>query len=507
MFASNVLLNEIRRLHHDGQTGLLVLASEHRERVEVFFHEGMIEAVSSNQAGYRLGDYVAKSGTSTRDLDATASEARRQKIAFGEALIRGRLMSPAEVAAAARRQSMELLERVLDGKFWVDSFNNCLRSYYVRAGVSFPHLILHLSRASSKPIEAADVTLFALRQDVDLSGLDWSPEELSILGELRRPNTLDGLVAGTNLDRGSVKRVLGVLQVLELIDMLDSSATTDHQEVAARMSAVEPITPSGSFRFDQLTPVVTNAVLNEKLLVARHEGSFISEQFKNLKVRLTEINSATPLKVFTVSSPEAWDGKSLVSITLAFSFAKDLGRKVIIVDCDLRSPGVEKYLGVTSEPGLLQYLSSPTLGAHCYLRRIENLYFMTTGGVATNAIEILSMRKMKQLIACLQTEFDTVILDAPPYSPIADARVVTGLSDGLIMVIRRGKTSYSSTDCAFKAVDRNKLLGVVFNDVKPMLFHTYYDFGYYGYGQKPFGVSAKPSNPKIISKPPNRYIS
>src|SRR5207244_1701452 len=98
-----------------------------------------------------------------------------------------------------------------------------------------------------------------------------------------------------------------------------------------------------------------------------------------------------------------------------------------------------------------------------------------------NPVEILSMNKLKQLVDHLRKDFDTVILDAPPYSPIADARIVTGLSDGLIMVVRRGKTSYGSSDRAFKAIDKNKILGVVFNDVQPMLFHTYYNFGNYQY--------------------------
>ncbi len=94
------------------------------------------------------------------------------------------------------------------------------------------------------------------------------------------------------------------------------------------------------------------------------------------------------------------------------------------------------------------------------------------------------MHHMSDLIDCLRKDFDTIILDAPPYSPIADARVVNGFSDGLIMVIRRGKTAYSSADRTFKAIDRNKFIGVVFNDVKPMMFNTYQEFGYYSYGDK-----------------------
>jgi capsular exopolysaccharide synthesis family protein len=166
----------------------------------------------------------------------------------------------------------------------------------------------------------------------------------------------------------------------------------------------------------------------------------------------------------------------------------DVGRRVIVVDCDLRSPSLQSYLGVTSEPGLLQYLAEGNLSPYCYVRRIENLYFMTAGGVAPNPIEVLSMNRMKQLIDHLRKDFDTIILDAPPYCPIADARIVTGLSDALIMVLRRGKTTYSSTDIALKSVDRGKLLGIVFNDVQPMLFHTYHNFGY-AYGSKQFVYS------------------
>src|SRR4029079_18023476 len=132
----------------------------------------------------------------------------------------------------------------------------------------------------------------------------------------------------------------------------------------------------------------------------------------------------------------------------------DPGRRVIAVDCDLRNPSLNEYLGVPSEPGLLQYLANGHLSPNCYLRRVDNLYFLTTGGVAPNPVEILSMNKMKQLIEHLKKDFDTIIIDAPPYWPVADARIVTSMSDGLIMVVRRGRTSCSSSDRAFKAVDR-----------------------------------------------------
>jgi Mrp family chromosome partitioning ATPase len=163
-------------------------------------------------------------------------------------------------------------------------------------------------------------------------------------------------------------------------------------------------------------------------------------------------------------------------------------RRVLLVDCDLRSPAVGRYLGVPEEPGLLQYLENSRLSPFCFLRRIEGLYFMSAGGSTPRPIEILSMGKMREMLDRFRGVFDTIILDAPPYSPIADARIVTGHSDGLIFVLRRGKTGYSAADKAFKAIDRKKLVGVVLNDVKPMLFNGY-DYGGYHYGKYEYGAS------------------
>ena len=97
-------------------------------------------------------------------------------------------------------------------------------------------------------------------------------------------------------------------------------------------------------------------MLDEKLEAARNEFSFASEQFRNLKIQLRQAESDTPLKVFTVSSPDSQDGKSLISTNLAFSFAQDPGCRVLIIDCDLRKPTLARYLGVTEEPGLVAIL-------------------------------------------------------------------------------------------------------------------------------------------------------
>ncbi len=499
MLSANSILDELRRLHDSGKSGILALKSSNGERVSFFLREGMIEAASSSSDTRRLGEYLRKQAQlQPQQVESAKSEAQRQNLVLGEAVVRKRLLSQIELSATVRSQAVDLLEHVVKNGFSVDSFTSALPSYYTPARISFPHVLLELSRKTGDLFEPRAGSCMVLSNHVNLSSFPWYPQELSVLSQLAYPNTFERVLLATSLEENSLKRILGVLDrlgVIECVDCSDSTATE-----ALRQS--DSVLRQSEFSFEHLIPVVTNAVLNEKLEAARDEFSFTTEQFKNLKVQISETNPTRPVKVLTISSPDSQDGKSLISTNLAFSFAKDLDRRIIVVDCDLRNPSLGDYLGVPSEPGLLQYLSNGHLSPYCYVRRIENLYFLTAGGIAPNPIEILSMQKMKQLIDCLKRDFDTIILDAPPYSPIADARVVTGLSDGLILVVRRGKTSYSSTDRAFKSIDRNKLLGVVFNDVQPMLFHTYYNFGYYYYGSKQHIYS----NGETPKKSPKNYL-
>jgi capsular exopolysaccharide synthesis family protein len=476
MIEQNSVLDEIRRLHDEHQTGVLLLINRQGERIMASFCEGMMDAVSSSKGSRRLGDYLAKEGHLTaRMLDAVQAEARRQKLTIGETIVRKKLVDQGEVGLAVRRQSLELMEYALQDGFKVSSFTNSLRSYYVPARITFPHILLELSRHSSEVFEPVADIRIALNPEVDPSAFPWGPQELCVLNEVQQPLTFASLQKSCGLGEAVLKKILGILERVAVIKTMAPSEEPTSESAAVALKA--------EFSLERLVPIVTNAVLDEKLEVARNEFSFTSEQFRNLKIQLRQAEVETPLKVITVSSPDAQDGKSLVSANLAFSYAQDPGCKVLVIDCDLRKPTLEKYLGVSSEPGLLQYLSAGPLGPHCFLRRLDNLYFLTAGGTAPNPIEVLSMRKMKQLLEYLRSMFDTIILDAPPYSPIADARVVTALSDGLIMVIRSGKTAYASTDRAFKAIDQRKLIGVVLNDVKPMPFQTYHNYNYYQYGE------------------------
>jgi protein-tyrosine kinase len=238
----------------------------------------------------------------------------------------------------------------------------------------------------------------------------------------------------------------------------------------------------------------------------RNEGSFVSEQFTSLKVKIVQKNIDAALQVVNITSPYMQDGKSLVSVNLAFSFARDAGRRVILVDCDLRRPSLHRYLGIQSDPGVIDFLAGGTLKPYCYMRRLRNLFVMTSGGEADNPVGMLSSERMRDLLKYFRSEFDTILIDSPPLHPISDSRILCDLADGTVLVVRRGKTPYGTLEKTLQALDRKKLIGAVFNDVKPVPFHTYYNHGYYYYGsESAYPYQARKNRPRRPSsgRPPS----
>jgi capsular exopolysaccharide synthesis family protein len=315
---------------------------------------------------------------------------------------------------------------------------------------------------------------YRLRPGSRLTGFPWRPEEIAVLALLEKPLTLPQLAGKTGLAEGTVASVIGSLQRLNLVQTGDKAESGGGLE-------------RETLPLDTLVPEERGCNFSKRLVILKEEFSFASEQFRSLKILLRELASKAGLQVLCVSSAEQQDGKSLVSTNLALCYARDRHRKVALIDCDLRKPNLHNYFGIRPEPGLEAYLSEGSLPPYCYLRRVENLFFMTAGKANRNPVEMLSHFRMQQLLDYLRREFDTVILDCPPFHPIPDTRLILRSADGLLTVIRRGKTSYRNVLSMFRSIDQEKLLGVVFNDVKPMAFNTNYDHRYYSYGHNYYG--------------------
>jgi capsular exopolysaccharide synthesis family protein len=468
----NPLLQTIHQLQETGATGSLPL-SHNGQTITVFFREGLISAVSTSLADHQLGQYLAKRGyAEEKEIAHLVQDARKRSTLLGETAVSKNLLDGSELMEVVQDQAAQLLAHAIKQGFEAHGFDRATPpSFFMPARIDHMQLMLELARNNLQPFKLDPGMLISLRNGKQNAPLPWLPAELSVLSELKEPRTIHELVVATGLEYPRLSKILFVFDTLQLLSFVES-ASTNSTAIVRRQG----------FPFESLVPEIRKTALNDKLETIRDESSFISEQFKTLKIRISELAASHNVKVITFSSPAAEDGKSLICLNLAASYARDLNRRVILLDCDLRNPSLHRYLGIPAEPGLRGFLEEDYLQPYCYMRRLDKLYILAAGGVSPNPLELLSQDRMRSLIDYLKTEFDTIIIDAPPLSPISDAQVLAALSDGLVLVVRSGKTTYPDMEKGFKNLDREKLIGVVVNDVKPLLFNTHYDHRYYNYG-------------------------
>jgi capsular exopolysaccharide synthesis family protein len=488
MTTPNPLLEEMQRISSENQSGTLLLGKD-QSLIKVFFDQGLISAASSDIPRYQIGKFLARSDfIAESGITDLLAEARKRSRILGEAAVHKNVLDNTELLEVVQDQAIQLLLLALQEGYEVRSFSPGPAPIYLPARMSLEQLMLELARRSLRPFQPDPHKMLVLSNGHDLSHLPWYPQELSVISKLKSPQTLQELAVSTGLEYGRLCKILSVLDSLKLVTSIEEPP-----------SEVTAVVLRESLPFEHLVPEIQNNVLSDKMETFHNQASFVSEQFKTLKVRIMELSAARPLKLITVSSPHTAEGKSLVSANLAFTFSRDVGRKVLLIDCDLRNPTIHKYLGTSLEPGLKGYLETDYLLPYCYMRRFRRLFIMTAGGTASNPVELLSLEKMRNLMDYLRREFDTVILDAPPLAPISDAQIVSSISDGLVVVVRSGKTSYGNLERAFRTLDRNKLLGFVLNDVKPRMFHTQYYYKYYRYRGRslyPYGAAKQRSRPK-----------
>ncbi len=189
-----------------------------------------------------------------------------------------------------------------------------------------------------------------------------------------------------------------------------------------------------------------------------------AEEFRTLRSRLYQIREKMPLKRLMVTSALPKEGKSFVAANLAQVMVRQHGRRVLVIDADLRNPGMHRHLGAPQSPGLSDYLLSECDEFAAMQRGpMENLFFMPGGRAVTNAPELLSNGRLKLFLQRVEPLFDWVILDSSPVIPVSDATLVAGSCDGILMVVRSNVTPSDLARRAREEFPDKLLLGVVLN--------------------------------------------
>ena len=218
--------------------------------------------------------------------------------------------------------------------------------------------------------------------------------------------------------------------------------------------------PSDTKKTDRREPVGGNisfaAAEAYKLLRTKLQFSFADEQ---------------SCHVIGVSSALAGEGKSLSAVNLACSAAQ-LGKRVLLIDCDMRCPSLAEKLPVQNSPGLSDFLTGQSSAENLLqlsgLQSLERpFHTIASGHIPPNPMELLSSPRMSRMLELLRQKYDYILLDLPPVGEVGDALAVAKLTDGMLMVVRQDCCSRTALDNAIRQLEfvGAKILGVVFNCV------------------------------------------
>jgi capsular exopolysaccharide synthesis family protein len=231
------------------------------------------------------------------------------------------------------------------------------------------------------------------------------------------------------------------------------------------------------------------------------EGSARSsraEAMRQLRTNLQFVEVDRPLRSLVVSSAVPGEGKSTTACNLGIAFA-EAGKRVIIVDADLRRPMVAEYFGLEGAAGLTNVLAGQA-GVRDVIQPWGNnsLWVLPSGYIPPNPSELLGSDNMADLLTALTSSFDMVIIDTPPLLPVTDAAVMGAVADGCLLVSRHGKTTTTQVATATGALAAvgAKLHGCVLN-MSPARRSTAYS--YYSYES----ITEPESGPKSVAEPPN----
>jgi non-specific protein-tyrosine kinase len=200
------------------------------------------------------------------------------------------------------------------------------------------------------------------------------------------------------------------------------------------------------------------------------------------KVLRTQIQHRTKEKgwnTIMVTSVNPGEGKTLTSINLAITFAKEFNQTVLLVDSDLMRQNIHKYLGFDNDRGLIDYLiGDRPLKDFIVWPGIDKFTLISGGRTIYDSSELLGSPRMKTLIHEMKTRYPDryVFFDVPPILGGADAIVLAPLVDSIIIVVAEGRTSIHDIKKALQLLPREKFLGFVLNRQKFPLKNYYYDY-------------------------------
>jgi protein-tyrosine kinase len=206
------------------------------------------------------------------------------------------------------------------------------------------------------------------------------------------------------------------------------------------------------------------ATLHPVLIAALDPMSAAAEQYRALRSRIAQAENGHAIRLIQITSPGKNDGKTVTTLNLALTMAQEFQRRVLVIDADLRQPGVHALLGLTPGPGLVDVLTgAATLNDALIEVPEHHLTVLRAGRAYERPAEMLGSGPMRHLVDTLRSQFDRILIDSAP-AIVADPGAIAPLVDGLLLVVRASATTKPAIARAISSLASPKLLGLVFNE-------------------------------------------
>jgi capsular exopolysaccharide synthesis family protein len=208
------------------------------------------------------------------------------------------------------------------------------------------------------------------------------------------------------------------------------------------------------------------------------------EQYRRVAASLHDAQALQGTKVVMITSALVGEGKTLTAANIALTLSHSYKKQVLLMDADLRRPSLPSVLGIKTDVGLTEGLTGTSPRAVPIHQVSSRLGILAAGRPTSDPVAALTSDRMRRLIEDARQMFDWVIIDTPPVALLTDASLLWSVTDGAILVIKAGHTSYDLVQRAVAAIGRERLLGVVLNRAVVSAHGSGYYDDYYYYGSK-----------------------
>lgn len=282
---------------------------------------------------------------------------------------------------------------------------------------------------------------------------------------------------------------IGLALLLDLLD--DSLKTVEDVETMLRLPnlGLIPLVSSGNGR----TLLPRKPLGETRPLIVRPtetENPMFAEAYRTLRTAVLLSSATHPPRAIAITSHEAQAGKTTTAINVALAMAQ-AGKRVLLVDADMRHPSCARSLGINAADGLSTLLASDdkpvTIYHDCGVPRLD---LLPAGPIPPNPSELLSSGKLRALLDSFTAKYDQIIIDTPPLGLVSDALMLAAIVDGVIIVV---KAEHNSRRALLRIKEslysvNGKILGVVLNAVDARRHHNgYYGSSYYYYAKRSAG--------------------